>query len=79
MRKNKISETISRMNKQKENNSKTYINDKNIENNTQAPKTSTTANNRYTAEVIQGENKLQTENQPIENKAGDVFIIMDSN
>ena len=58
MRKNKISETISRMNKQKENNSKTYINDKNIENNTQAPKTSTTANNRYTAE-----NKENKENR----------------
>ena len=80
MRKNEIQEKINRMNKRRENNSKpSYINDKNIENNTQAPKTSTTANNRYTAEVIQGENKLQTENQPIENKAGDVFIIMDSN
>ena len=80
MRKTEISEKTNRINKHTENNSKTwYINDKNIENNTQAPKTSTTANNRYTAEVIQGENKLQTENQPIENKAGDVFIIMDSN
>ena len=34
MRKNDISEKINRMNKQRENNSKTYINDKNIENNT---------------------------------------------
>ena len=67
------------MNKQKENNSKTYINDKNIENNTQAPKTSTAASNRNTTEVIQGENKLQTGSQPIENKTGNIFIIMDSN
>ena len=44
------------MNKQKENNSKTYINDKNIKNNTQAPKNPTATNNRYTAEVIQGQN-----------------------
>ena len=55
-----------------------HINDKNIENNAQAPKISTAANNRYTTEVIQGENKLQTENQPIENKAGNFFKIMDS-
>ena len=51
----------------------------NIESHTQAPKTSTTANNRNMAEVTQGENKLQTGNQPIENKAGNIFIIMDSN
>ena len=31
------------------------------------------------AEVIQSENKLQTRNQPIENKARNIFIIMDSN
>ena len=31
------------------------------------------------AEVIQGENKLQTGSQPIENKTGNIFIIMDSN
>ena len=55
-----------------------HISDKNIENNTQAPKISTAANNRYTAEVIQEENKLQTENQPIKNKAGNFFKIMDS-
>ena len=67
------------MNKQRENNSETYINDKNIENNTQAPKSSTAANNRNMAEVIQGENKLQTGSQPIENKTGSIFIIMDSN
>ena len=36
MRKNVISEKINRMNKQKEKNSQTCINDKNIENNTQA-------------------------------------------
>ena len=80
MRKNEISEKINRMSKQRENNSKTsYINDKNIENNTQAPKTSTAENNRITAEVIQGENNLQTESQPIENKTGNIFRIMDSN
>ena len=67
------------MNEQRENNSKPYINDKNIENNTQASKTSTTANNRNITEVIQGENKLQTGSQPIENKTGNIFIIMDSN
>ena len=68
MRKNEISEKINRMNKQRENSSKTsYINEKNIENNTQAPKASTASNSRNTAEVIQGENKLQTWSQPIEN------------
>ena len=68
------------MNKQRENNSKTsYINDKNLENNAQAPKTSTAENNRNTLEVIQGENNLQTGNQPIENKTGNIFINMDSN
>ena len=53
MRKNETSEKINRMNmnKQRENNSETYINDKNIENSTQALKTSTAANNRNTAEV----------------------------
>ena len=56
-----------------------HINDKNIDNNTQAPKSSTATNNRNTAEVIQGENKLQTGSQPIENKTGNIFIIMDSN
>ena len=66
------------MNKQKKQN-KTYVNDMNIESNTQAPKASTAANNRNTAEVTQGENKLQTRNQPIENKAENIFIIMDSN
>ena len=79
MRKNEILEKINRMNKQRENNSETYINDKNIENNTKAPKSSTAANNRNMAEVIQGENKLQTGSQPIENKTGNIFIIMDSN
>ena len=80
MRKNEIQEKINRMNKRRENNSKpSYINDKNIENNTQAPKTSTAASNRNTTEVIQGENKLQTGSQPIENKTGNIFIIMDSN
>ena len=67
------------MNKQRENSKTSYINDKNIENNTQEPKTSTAENNRNTAEVIQGENNLQTESQPIENKTGNIFIIMDSN
>ena len=62
------------MNKQRENNSKTsYINDKNIENNTQEPKTSTAENNRNTAEVIQGENNLQTVSQPIENKTEYIY------
>ena len=80
MRKNEISEKINRMSKQRENNSKTsYINDKNIENNIQAPKASTAENNRNTAEVRQGENNLQTESQPIENKTGNIFRIMDSN
>ena len=79
MRKNEILEKINRMNKQRENNSETYINDKNIENNTKAPKSSTAANNRNMAEVIQGENKLQTGSQPIENKTVNIFIIMDSN
>ena len=80
MRKNEISEKINRMNKQRENNSKTsYINDKNIENNIQAPKTSTAENNSNTAEVRQGENNLQTESQPIENKTRNIFIITDSN
>ena len=51
MRKNETSEKINRMNKQRENNSETYINDKNIENSTQALKTSTAANNRNTAEL----------------------------
>ena len=46
---------------------------------TQAPKTSTAANNRNREEVIQGENKLQTGSQPIENKTGNIFMIMDSN
>ena len=73
-----ISEKINRMNKQKKK-LKTYINDMNSESNTEAPKTSTTASNRNTAEVTQGENILQTGNQPIENKAGNIFIIMDSN
>ena len=80
MRKNEISEKTNRINKHTENNSKTwYINDKNIENNTQAPKISTAANNRNMAEVIRGENKLQTGSQPIENKIENIFIIMDSN
>ena len=79
MRKNEILEKINRMNKQRENNSETHINDKNIENNTKAPKSSTAANNRNMAEVIQGENKLQTGSQPIENKTRNIFIIMDSN
>ena len=80
MRKNEISEKIDRMNKQRENNSKQlYIYNKNIKNNTQAPKTSFATNNRNTAEVIQGGNKLQTGSQPIENKTGNIFIIMDSN
>ena len=84
MRKNDISEKINSINKQKENNLLfsniiTYINDKNIENNTQRPNTLTTANNRNTAAIIQRENKFQTGNQPIENEAGNIFIIMDSN
>ena len=84
MRKNDISEKINSINKQKENNLLfsniiTYINDKNIEKNTQRPNTLTAANNRNTAAVIQRENKFQTGNQPIENKAGNIFIIMDSN
>ena len=67
------------MNKQRENSSKTsYINDKNIENNTQAPKASTASNSRNTAEVIQGENKLQRGSQPMESKTGNIFIITDS-
>ena len=79
IRKNEISEKINRMNKQKENNSKTYINEKNIVNNTQVPQTPIAANNRYTAEVMQGQNKLQPQNRQLENKAGKIFIIMDSN
>ena len=79
IRKNEISEKINRMNKQKENNSKTYINEKNIVNNTQVPQTPTAANNRYTAEVMQGQNKLQPQNRQLENKAGKIFIIIDSN
>ena len=68
MRKNEISEKINRMNKQRENSSKTsYINDKNTE-----------SNSRNTAEVIQSENKLQTGSQPMENKTGNIFIITDS-
>ena len=84
MRKNDISEKINSINKQKENNLLfsniiTYINDKNIENNTQRPNTLTAANNRNTAAIIQRENKFQTGKQPIENEAGNIFIIMDSN
>ena len=79
MKKNEISEKINRMNKQRENSSKrSYVNDKNIENNTQAPKASTASNSGNTAEVIQGENKLQTGSQPMENKTGNIFIITDS-
>ena len=67
------------MNKQRESSSKTsYVNDKNIENNTQAPKASTASNSRNTAEVIQGENKLQRGSQPMESKTGDIFIAADS-
>ena len=40
---------------------------------TQAPKTSTAANNRNREEVIQGENKLQTGSQPIENKTEYIY------
>ena len=50
-----------------------HINDRNIENNAQAPKSSTAANNRNTAEVIQGENKLQTGSQPVENKTEYIY------
>ena len=68
MRKNEISEKTNRINKQRENSSKTsHIHEKSIENNTQAPKASTASNSRNTAEVKQGENKLQTGSQPIEN------------
>ena len=68
MSKNEISEKTNRISKQRENSSKTsYINEKSIENNTQAPKASTASNSRNTAEVKQGENKLQTGSQPIEN------------
>ena len=62
MRKNEISEKINRINKQRENSSKTsYINEKNIENNTQAPKASTASNSRNTAEIIQGEKNCKHE------------------
>ena len=50
-----------------------HINDKNLENNAQARKSSTAANNRNTAEVIQGENKLQTGSQPVENKTEYIY------
>ena len=73
-RKNEISEKINRINKQRENSSKTsYINEKNIENNTQAPKASTALNSRNTAEVIQREKNCKQEVNQMKTRQGKVL------
>ena len=74
MRKNEISEKINRINKQRENSSKTsYINEKNIENNTQVPKASTALNSRNTAEVIQREKNCKQEVNQMKTRQGKVL------